>query len=59
MSVTFRSQLVLMVIAEYGFGDHVLDRRAFVLRCAKSMSDRWLPQRLLRRLVVKGGGDGV
>lgn len=39
ISVAFRCALVLMILGDYAYGDHVHDDRAFVLRC------RRLPQR--------------
>lgn len=43
MSRAFRCQLVLMVLGEYAFGDHVRDPQAFVRRCEVVLSQ--LPRR--------------
>ena len=32
MTVPFRAQLVLMAIRRYGYGEHVTDPQAYVLR---------------------------
>ena len=39
MRVVFRCKLVLMILGEYAYGDHVRDERAFVLRCRAILRD--------------------
>jgi hypothetical protein len=34
-SVAFRCKLVLMIVGEYAYGDHVSDERAFIMRCRR------------------------
>ncbi len=36
MSALFRTQLVLMVLGRYAYGDHVSDPRAFALRLSRA-----------------------